>query len=103
MVVPAPSIIKYPGILDFPTPELKGYTMESFIAEKFEAMVKLGVLNSRMKDFYDVWILSRSFNFDEAILAEAIRTTFKHRGTKIIESPKVFEPSFREDETKQIQ
>ena len=103
VVVPAPSIIMYPGILDFPTPEMKGYTMESLIAEKFEAMVKLGMLNSRMKDFYDVWLLSRAFNFDKAVLAEAIRTTFKNRGTEIIESPKVFDSSFREDETKQIQ
>ena len=51
VIVPNPSTVRYPAVLDFPAPELKGYTMESIIAEKFQAMVKLGDLNSRMKDF----------------------------------------------------
>jgi len=57
VIVPKASKIVYPTILDFPAPKLKGYSMESTIAEKFQAMVKLGILNSRMKDFYDVWLL----------------------------------------------
>jgi len=63
VIIPNASSVSYPAILDFPAPELMGYTMESTIAEKFQAMVKLGVLNSRMKDFYDIWFLSRAFDF----------------------------------------
>src|SRR5690606_2213144 len=59
------------------------YSRESSIAEKFEAMVKLGMLNSRMKDFYDIWLLSRQFDFDGADLAEAVRLTFERRGTAL--------------------
>ena len=51
---PAPDKIEYPTLLDFPAPELRGYAIESTIAEKFQAMVVLGLLNNRMKDFYDV-------------------------------------------------
>lgn len=65
-----------PTLLDLPPPKLLSYTQESAIAEKFEAMVKLGVINSRMKDFYDIWMLSRQFNFNGAQLAEAINLTF---------------------------
>ena len=63
--------VAYPTLLDFPAPQLKGYTMESTIAEKFQAMVKLGILNSRMKDFYDVWLLSHLFDFKGEMLADA--------------------------------
>jgi len=63
VIVPRPGKVVYPVLLDFPPPELNGYTMESTIAEKFQAMVRLGVLNSRMKDFYDIWWLSRNFDF----------------------------------------
>jgi len=59
------------------------YSRESTIAEKFEAMVKLGVLNSRMKDFYDVRLLSREFDFDGTDLAAAVRLTFERRGTAL--------------------
>src|SRR3989304_5141552 len=71
VVVPGPSKISYPVLLDFPVPELNGYTMESTIAEKFQAMVKLGTLNSRMKDFYDIWRLSRTFDFRGETLVES--------------------------------
>jgi hypothetical protein len=64
VMVPGPVEIAYPTLLDFPAPRLKGYPRETAIAEKFEAMVKLGTLNSRMKDFYDIWLLSRQFDFD---------------------------------------
>jgi len=89
VVVPAVSKIVYPTILDFPPPELNGYTMESTIAEKFEAMVKLGIVNSRMKDFYDIWVLSRQFDFDGHVLAMAIRKTFENRRTDIPSQPTV--------------
>ncbi|MCD4656524.1 MAG: nucleotidyl transferase AbiEii/AbiGii toxin family protein [Planctomycetes bacterium] len=80
-VFPEPVKLCLPAMLDYPAPELLCYSRESTIAEKFEAMVKLGSLNSRMKDFYDIWLLSRQFDFDGPKLAEAIKLTFEHRGT----------------------
>jgi predicted nucleotidyltransferase component of viral defense system len=57
-VVPAPEEVAFPTLLGMPAPRLRAYRRETVVAEKFEAMVKLGMLNSRMKDFYDVWELS---------------------------------------------
>ena len=103
VIIPGPSKIKYPVLLDFPPPELDGYTMESTIAEKFQAMVKLGLLNSRMKDFYDIWFLSRMFDFKGETLAEAIEKTFEKRKTPLTSEPTIFNPSFMKDENKQAQ
>lgn len=72
-----------PTMLNFTAPRLLCYSRESSIAEKFEAMVKLGMLNSRMKDFYDIWLLSRQFSFDGPRLTDAIRLTFERRGTRL--------------------
>ncbi len=83
IVVPAASEIRYPTLLDFPAPTLKGYPRETVVAEKFEAMVKLGTLNSRMKDFFDIWLMSRQFEFDGRLLGTAIASTFQNRGTTI--------------------
>jgi hypothetical protein len=60
-VVPAPEEIDFPTLLDFRAPHLKSYTRESMVAEKFEAMVKLGMLNTRMKDFFDVWTVVKIY------------------------------------------
>ena len=103
VIIPGPSKINYPVLLDFPPPELDGYTMESTIAEKFQAMVKLGLLNSRMKDFYDIWFLSRMFDFKGQMLAEAIEKTFEKRKTPITIEPTIFNPPFMKDENKQAQ
>ena len=103
VIVPNPSTVSYPAILDFPAPELKGYTMESTIAEKFQAMVKLGVLNSRMKDFYDIWVLSRTFDFKGEILAEAVEKTFEKRNTPVNMNTAIFDPSFGKDGNKNVQ
>ena len=103
VIVPGASKIVYPAILDFPPPELNGYTMESTIAEKFQAMVKLGILNSRMKDFYDLWLLSRQFDFDGRVLATAIRKTFENRKTDIPIQPTVLLDSFARDPMKETQ
>jgi len=77
--------------------------MESAIAEKFQAMVKLGVLNSRMKDFYDIWVLSQSFHFDGEQLSQAIRQTFENRSTPLPATPTVFELSFAQEKGKRVQ
>lgn len=76
-----PSVIKYPVILDYPRPYLRGYPIESVISEKFEAMIKLGLLNSRMKDFYDIYLLIHKFEFVGLKLTKAIKGTFEYRKT----------------------
>jgi len=81
IIYPKPRIINYPVILDLPRPHLKGYPVESVVSEKFEAMIKLGLLNSRMKDFYDIWLLMGQFDFNGSKLAEALKRTFEHRKT----------------------
>jgi len=94
VVFPEPEELDLPTILNFPTPRLLCYSRESSISEKLEAMVKLGMLNSRMKDFHDIWLLSRQFNFDGAKLAEAIRRTFERRGTTLPVEIEVFAEPF---------
>jgi hypothetical protein len=103
IIVPSPESMNYPTILDLPAPQLRGYSKESTIAEKFEAMVKLGILNSRMKDFFDIWLISRQFDFDGNILAEAITKTFSTRGTKLPSEPLALTDAFAEDATKATQ
>ena len=66
---PKPEEADLPTLLDSPIPKLLCYSRESAIAEKFQAMIKLGSLNSRMKDFYDIWLLSRQFSFTQVHLA----------------------------------
>jgi len=90
VVYPKPGLIEYPVILDLPKPHLKGYTAESVVSEKFEAMIKLGLLNSRMKDFYDLWLMLRRFNFYGIRLIEAIKRTFSHRKTPLPEHKPLF-------------
>jgi hypothetical protein len=103
VVTPAPSATDYPTILDLPAPRLNGYTRETVIAEKFEAMVKLGLVNSRMKDFYDIWILSRQFDFDGLMLATAVTQTFANRKTSLVPSPLALTPAFAADAGKRTQ
>ena len=103
IVVPQPVEIEYPVVLEFPPPTLRAYTRESVIAEKFHAMVLLGSVNSRMKDFYDVWFLSQRFDFAGAILSEAIAKTFARRKTALEASPVAFESRFSKDAQKHRQ
>ena len=78
-----PGVLDYPTLLPMPAPRIKAYPMETVIAEKLEAMMHLGMLNSRMKDFFDVWFLAHTFSFDGASLAKAIHATFERRGTPL--------------------
>ena len=101
---PGAEVIDYPSLLDFPRPRLRAYARETVIAEKFQAMVALGRANSRMKDFYDVWLLSQSFLFDDGRLARAIAATFKRRGSAIPRGlPDALTSAFAEDTQKQLQ
>jgi predicted nucleotidyltransferase component of viral defense system len=103
IVIPAPELTAYPTILDFPAPQIHVYSKESTVAEKFEAMVKLGIMNSRMKDFWDIWLLSRQFDFDGQTLAEAVFRTFLTRHTDIPANPVSLSPDFSRDATKAAQ
>jgi predicted nucleotidyltransferase component of viral defense system len=82
-VHPEPQIIDYPVILTSPPVRLNAYPVEAAIAEKFQAMVHLDMQNSRMKDFYDIWILSRTLAFSGPALSQAIRSTFNRRQTSV--------------------
>ena len=81
VMVPGPRMIEYPVVLAGDTIKLLAYPVESSIAEKLQAMVALGDANSRMKDFYDVWICSQHLDFNVATLLQAIDATFKNRET----------------------
>lgn len=102
-IVPGPDEVDYPTLLDLPAPRLLGYSRESAIAEKFEAMVKLGILNSRMKDFFDIWLLSRQFEFNGRTLSDAIRETFTRRETEVSLSPVALTKAFSADPAKMLQ
>jgi len=88
-VVPRPRRQDFPVLLQMPAPRLSVYSPETVVAEKFEAMVKLGLDNSRMKDFYDLWLLARDFNFYADVLANAIKATFARRKTRLPETTPV--------------
>lgn len=82
-ITPQAVEIDYPTLLDGPTPHLRAYPAETVVAEKFEALVSLGLANSRMKDFYDLWFIAQTFDFAGAGLSEAIRRTFERRRTSL--------------------
>ena len=95
MVTPEPEWIEYPTLLDFPAPRLRVYPRETVVAEKYQAMVMLGIANSRMKDFYDLWVLARRFEFSGPVLCAAIRSTFDRRMTPLSEGvPLALTPAF---------
>lgn len=96
VVTPPASEVEYPTLLDLPAPRMRAYPRETVVAEKFQAMVFLGTLNSRMKDFFDIWLLARQFDFDGSTLAAAVRATFDNRKTTVDAAPVAFEPEFFE-------
>jgi len=79
VVTPAPEEIIFPALLDFPAPHLRAYPIYTVVAEKLEASVRLGEQNTRMKDFFDLWFLSRKFPFEGELLKDAITRTFARR------------------------
>jgi len=104
VITPAPIEVEYPTMLNFPAPSLRAYPRETVVAEKFEAMVKLGMANSRMKDFYDLWELSRRFDFDGSTLMAAIQATFQRRATAFPRgTPLSLSPEFYDAPSKRTQ
>ncbi|WP_375778871.1 nucleotidyl transferase AbiEii/AbiGii toxin family protein [Bradyrhizobium sp. ma5] len=103
-VEPGVQEIDLPVLLDFPPPKLRSYARETVVAEKFQAMVSLGLANSRLKDFYDVWLLIRSYKFEGDALARAIKATFERRKTEIpTKRPDGLTTAFTEDAGKKDQ
>ncbi len=103
-VVPKPEVLDYPTLLDFPAPRLLAYPQETVIAEKFQSMVELGIANSRMKDFFDLWFLAKQFDFRGDSLSKAIRSTFERRKTSLPTRPPVcLTVDFSGDRDKQAQ
>jgi predicted nucleotidyltransferase component of viral defense system len=82
-VTPAPKRIDFPTLLDQPAPRLAAYHMETVMAEKTEAIVKLGLTNTRAKDYFDLLALSRNFAFSGSDLVSSIAATFRTRDTPI--------------------
>ena len=104
VVSPPPQLITFPTLLKFDPPKIKIYPKETVIAEKLHAIVNLGITNSRMKDFYDIWMLSKHFQFSGKELSNAIKQTFTRRKTPIpINPPLAFTAEFYNDKTKQTQ
>jgi predicted nucleotidyltransferase component of viral defense system len=100
-IEPGLAEVELPVLLDLPAPRLRAYPRETVIAEKFQAMVMLGRANSRMKDFYDIWILSRSYEFTGDSLGRAIAATFARRKTPIPDKlPDALTRVFAEDPLK---
>lgn len=100
-ITPGAIEIDFPTLLSFPAPRLRAYPPETVIAEKLDAMVQLGLANSRMKDFYDLNLMSELFDLDGELLVKAIRATFTRRNTPIpVEAPVALSPQFIGDSGK---
>jgi predicted nucleotidyltransferase component of viral defense system len=103
-ITPEAAVVDFPPLLDFPAPRVRAYPRETVVAEKLEAMVQLGMANSRMKDFYDLLVLARDFDFDGELLVRAIRATFGRRQTPLPASlPVALTATFAEDSMKKTQ
>lgn len=107
VVTPAPAEVAFPTLLpSLPAPRMRVYPRETVVAEKFEAIVRLGLPNTRMKDFYDLWTLANQFAFEGDQLCAALRATFARRGTPLPtadEEPVAFTSRFGDDTTKRAQ
>ena len=103
-ITPDPVVTEFPTLLDFPAPQLHTYPKETVVAEKFEAIVRLSMANSRMKDFYDIWVLASDFPFSGQTIASAIQNTFNRRKTPLPKgTPEAFRASFIQNPLKQTQ
>lgn len=104
IVHPSPLWIEYPVLLDHQVPVLLGYTKESAVAEKFHAIVVLDRINTRLKDFYDIWFLAQHFSFQKSAVALALEKTFQNRKTALpTELPFSFTTTWIQDTARQSQ
>jgi len=103
-MTPGPTVMRFPTLLDgMAAPELLAYNDETTVAEKFETKVRRGLVNSRMKDFYDLYRFARTVPFDGDLLSRALQQTFERRGTFFTAVPVVFTEGFAEDNGKATQ
>ncbi|HSB13430.1 MAG TPA: nucleotidyl transferase AbiEii/AbiGii toxin family protein [Bryobacteraceae bacterium] len=103
VIVPKPVEVEYPAMLEFPPPVLRAYPKETVVAEKLEALTVLGMLNSRIKDYYDLALLARLYPFEGALLVKAIHSTFRHRGTTVEPEPVGLTEAFSSDPARAVQ
>jgi len=103
VLTPGPEQLNYPTILDFPAPVLSGYSRETVMAEKLQALTQLRMSNTRMKDYFDLWLLSRQPELNKAILRKAIERTFENRKMEIEVEPVGLSSEFGADPVKQVQ
>lgn len=101
VITPHPMPLEYPLLIDsVPRVEILSYSLETLIAEKFQAMIERDVDNSRMKDFYDLYHLFKTEDIDRDVLKEAIRNTFRNRGMKYADGKHLFTEEFAKDEAR---
>ena len=101
IIIPKPQTMNYPVLLDDQKkPNIKTYSLESVIAEKFETMLRLSTINSRMKDFYDIFMISDIKDFNGRVLKKAIFSTLQKRKTPLEDNPAVFTKKFINDKTR---
>lgn len=103
LILPCPALVRYPSLLDLPAPELRGYTPQTMIAEKFESIVRLDFQNTRLKDFYDIWQVSQQFQLDRQELHAIVRQVCTHRGTSLSQIPVALTESFSRHPSKTAQ
>ena len=104
VVTPAPVEVEFPTLLNFPKPRIRAYHRETVVAEKFWIMTQLAMSNTRLKDYYDLWMLSKHFAFDGQLLCQAIQATFARRKTSLpVEIPIALTSDFSSNLAKQRQ
>ena len=103
VIVPQPAQLDYPLLIEgLPAVNVEAYSLETVVAEKFQTMIDRGTINSRMKDFFDVYTILRSGKVDSAVLRDAVREVFANRETVYMEGHPLFEPAFVESEQRQV-
>lgn len=101
VITPGAIEIEYPTLLEFPAPLLQAYPKETVVAEKLEALTALEMLNSRMKDYFDLWALSRLYRFEGPTLVNSIKATFTRRSRNVEADPAGLQQTFADEKSRQ--
>lgn len=100
-LVPDPVPIRMRTLLDMPALDLRGYAPETVVAEKLQALTALGLINSRLKDYFDLWFIANHVHVDGDVLVDAIITTFARRATRVDPNPAGLTEAYWADSGKQ--
>jgi len=103
VVTPPAELVTFPVLLGGPAPTLRGYPLATMVAEKFESLASLGLATSRMKDLYDLWYITRTFDLPKHEIRSAIEATFRRRGTRLHATPEALTDAFWKDPSKHTQ